>query len=477
MSASATVHDQLDHPVVDGDGHWLEPVPVFLDFLRDEAGAGAVDAYRTLIENNQLWYAASPEERLRARMPRPGGWVEPGNTRDRATAMLPGLLHERLPELGIDFALVYPTLGIMLSFLPDDDIRRGALRALNRMTAELFAPWSDRLTPVATIDVTTPSTASEETEFAVTELGFRAIVIMNGVIRPVEADPSRSFVDFLGLDSAYDYDPFWAMCQEMGVAVTDHGSGIRAPDRLSVTNFVHNHLGHFAMTKHASCRGLFMGGVTRRFPSLNFAFLEGGVGWARNLLLDLVGHWEKRNVAAMEANLKPTNVDLGELERLFDTYGSPAMKGRFDEVTANFSCIAPFMDPEGLTNRELDWLDEFGALDVATAEELVDLFERPFYFGCEADDPMTLLAFDDRLGPELKPVFGSDVSHFDVPDMSGVLDEAWELVDHGLIDRDAFRKFTFTNVVQLHGGMNPGFFDGTVVEAAAKQELAEAAKT
>src|ERR1700683_2736065 len=34
---------------------------------------------------------------------------------------------------------------------------------------------------------------------------------------------------------------------------------------------------------------------TRRFPSLKFAFLEGGVGWGCSLYNDLIGHWAKRN--------------------------------------------------------------------------------------------------------------------------------------------------------------------------------------
>ena len=43
-----------------------------------------------------------------------------------------------------------------------------------------------------------------------------------------------------------------------------------------------------------------------------------------------------------------------------------------------------------------------------------------------------------------------------------------------LINEDNFREFTFTNVVELHAGMNPDFFKGTLVEAAAKQELKRA---
>ena len=45
--------------------------------------------------------------------------------------------------------------------------------------------------------------------------------------------------------------------------------------------------------------------MTRRFPDLNFAFLEGGVAWAAALYADLIGHWEKRNLAALRRHLDP----------------------------------------------------------------------------------------------------------------------------------------------------------------------------
>ena len=44
-SKSAAVRAQLDHPVIDGDGHWLEPVPIFLDYLRQAAGPSMVDSF------------------------------------------------------------------------------------------------------------------------------------------------------------------------------------------------------------------------------------------------------------------------------------------------------------------------------------------------------------------------------------------------------------------------------------------------
>ena len=41
------------------------------------------------------------------------------------------------------------------------------------------------------------------------------------------------------------------------------------------------------------------------------------------------------------------------------------------------------------------------------------------------------------------------------------------------MDDAAFRDFTFANAVRLHGGMNPDFFTGTVVEKQAAELLAE----
>jgi hypothetical protein len=85
------------------------------------------------------------------------------------------------------------------------------------------------------------------------------------------------------------------------------------------------------------------------------------------------------------------------------------------------------------------------------------------------------MAFNTSFNPfgaELKAMMGSDVAHWDVPDMTEVLEEAWEMVDHGWIDEDAFKKFTFTNPARFYTDTNPTFFKGTVVETAVDQLLA-----
>ncbi len=68
-------------------------------------------------------------------------------------------------------------------------------------------------------------------------------------------------------------------------------------------------------------------------------------------------------------------------------------------------------------------------------------------------------------------MFGSDIGHFDVKEMAGVLPEAYELVEEGKIDHDAFRRFVFENPVRFWGEVNPDFFAGTTVAAEAKKLL------
>ncbi|HWN53796.1 MAG TPA: amidohydrolase, partial [Methylomirabilota bacterium] len=183
-SKSAAVHRRLDHPVIDGDGHWLEPIPIFLDYLRDVGGASAVEKFMKKAKDTS-WYEMTLAERMDKRPHRPTWWGEPGNTLDRATAMVPSLFHERLDDFGIDFALVYTSLGLFFVSNPDEELRRSVARAVNRMNAEMFRPYARRMTPAAVVPVHTPQEAIEEATYAVRELGLKVIMIANHVRRPV----------------------------------------------------------------------------------------------------------------------------------------------------------------------------------------------------------------------------------------------------------------------------------------------------
>ena len=134
----AEIRAELGHPVIDGDGHWLEPIPVFLEYLRDVGGAQAVDEVRALWRRNDEWYRSDWQERHHKRLRRAIWWGVTANTRDKATALLPALLNERLPELGIDFAIIYPSFGLTINSIQPDELHGHASRAYNRMTADMF---------------------------------------------------------------------------------------------------------------------------------------------------------------------------------------------------------------------------------------------------------------------------------------------------------------------------------------------------
>ena len=97
-----------------------------------------------------------------------------------------------------------------------------------------------------------------------------------------------------------------------------------------------------------------------------------------------------------------------------------------------------------------------------------------FYFGCEADDPINAMAFDAKKLPfeaRLNAIFSSDMGHWDVPDMTEITEEAYEMVEHGLISEADFSDFVFANPAHLWAGMNPDFFKGTRVEGAVRELL------
>jgi hypothetical protein len=139
---------------------------------------------------------------------------------------------------------------------------------------------------------------------------------------------------------------------------------------------------------------------TRRFPELNLAFREGGVGWE-----------------AIE-NTGPHRLDHAAVLASVERYGTPAV-------------VEAVRRGEGLDDRRAN-----------------------------------------PTGARLHALFSLDIGHFDVPDMTEVVPDAGELVEHGRLTGDDFRDFTFANAVRFRGEVNPDFVKGTVDEKQAAEGLA-----
>lgn len=221
-----------------------------------------------------------------------------------------------------------------------------------------------------------------------------------------------------------------------------------------------NHMGHFAAAGEVFYKSLLLGGVTRRFLDLRVALLEGGVANACRLYADVIARWEKRGAPNLP-QLDPANLDRD----LFEEWGDDRTRSKFDVLEYEL----------GLRDVEDGIKDNFDAMGIERAEDFYDRFVPHFYFGYEADDPVTAWAFNDRINPfgaKIRAIMSTDLGHWDVSDMREAVAEAYEPVEAGTISPDDFRDFAFTNQVTLYGSTNSEFFDATLVADTAAEVLA-----
>jgi len=467
-SKSAAVKKRLDHPVIDADAHVLECEWAIMDHIRDIGGPEIAAKFE---KTGRPGY--TPKHRSMF-------WAAPSGkyTIDRATCMLPKLYAERLEDAGIDFSIIYTTYGISANQVRDDEMRQVLARSLNTLYAEMFDDVKDRMTPAAIIPTWTPKEAIDELEYAVNTLGLKTFTlageVRDAVPEVAAADPALGALTqritsiCMEPRDGNDYDPLWQKCMDLRVLPAGHAGSQKSQRRQSPNCYAFNRLGTFSIGNEFFARSLFFSGVLRRFPRLNFAFLEGGVAWASQLYNDLMEIYEKRNIEWIYEHQDPSKLDVELMEEMFERYG------HMPYMTAE-----KWRDCQELPQSqkvETRPMNDFEASGVASREDIRDQFVPNFYYGAEADDRMTALAFDTKLnhfGVKLKAVFSSDIGHWDVPDMSGVLHEAWEMVENETINEDDFKEFVFTNTAEMHAQMNPDFFKGTVVEDAVAKVMAE----
>ena len=121
------------------------------------------------------------------------------------------------------------------------------------------------------------------------------------------------------------------------------------------------------------------------------------------------------------------------------------------------------------------FLDEWEACGIESKQDIHERFVPSFFFGCEADDVGVAWAMNAKMNPmgaKLQAMFSSDLGHWDVEDMTGILPEAYELVEDELVSVNDFRDFVFGNPVRFYTRTNPSFFDGTAVESQVRELLA-----
>lgn len=499
-SPSAAIKAQLDYPVIDTDVHTNDYSPAVDDYVATYAGPHLVDELRKAtaeridrgnVGNGKNWYDQTPEERHYYRTFRSPWWARvTKNTLDVATYHLPELLYERQAEQGSDYSVLFPN-NVLAPLGVKDKESRGALqRALNHYHADLYRKYSDRLTPVAGIPLNTPEEGIAELEYAVNTLGLKAINIAGSVRRPIRALADKypakdfpelskyiSYQDFYGIDSEYDYDPFWAKVVELGVPVLTHYGSQGWVGRNSTSLYMFNHIGHFADGSEAFAKALFFGGVTRRFPKLRVGLLEGGADWGARVYIHLVDRWHKRSLQGLE-HYDPAATDRAELTALFREYGAELTKGRSIEGEDLIRDTLGSRYVNGSRQPTVEERDDFRAAGIQSVEDIKTRWVDSFFFGSESDDRTVAHAFNDKanpLGVKVNAIYSSDVGHWDVPDLTEVLAESWQLVNEGVITEQDFKAWVFDNPYKLYTEANASFFKGTAIEEKLKLKSARAA--
>ena len=299
-----------DALIIDGDGHLMEP-PDLWSSRMDAAKWG--DWIPHWSDDDQALYIGGG-----ARIGGPGmneqvaaingvtveelfeSYARTSSSVDQAGGHDPHARIKAMDGDGFDAAVVYPTKA--LQFGPCDPIEaihnvdfvNDCLRAYNDWASEYCKAYPDRLFGIATVPMQDVDLAVAEAERAINKLGLRGIAI-----RPSAYQFSGSGDDLPF--SNHVYDPFWAACQDLDVAVGLHPIAhvdtpgacrkfglLRDHASLNMTNSaVDNDHGGSALGQAignpvdmiVSMGRLIMGGVCERFPRLRFIFLEAGGGW------------------------------------------------------------------------------------------------------------------------------------------------------------------------------------------------------
>ncbi len=251
---------------------------------------------------------------------------------------------------------------------------------------------------MAGIPLHSPQEGIEELEFAVKTLGLKVINIAGGVRArssaiaekyPAAEHPEIAkqvgYIDFYGIDSEYNYDPFWAKVVELGASAHTHYGSQGWTGRQSISNYMNNHIGHFADGSQAFAKALFFGGVTAALPGAARGLLEGGADWGSHVYTHLVDRWEKRN------RRRCSNYDPRRGRHRAAGLAVPALRRRLvkgrDARQGHAAARQPgHLGAAAQPRAERDAIDDFAAAGIEKVEDIRDRWVNNFYFGPEADD-------------------------------------------------------------------------------------------
>ena len=261
---------RVNYPIVDGDGHVIEPRKMWTEWLdpryRGEKGLeyrkdpdGTTKLY---IEGNLFPYG------------RKQGVANSEADKERfanaiADRFGPDSHVQDMDREGVSVAFLYPTVGLGHWCVQDPGLASNWAEVYNTWLAERCQAYPDRLMGVALIPRQDPEGMVRELERAVGNLGLKGAMIFPNVINGRRLDDPV-------------YEPFYAEIERAHIPLSIHIGGF-VKDRTISTDRFHDwfnlHVAGHPLEMMLGCLALITGGVLDRHPNLKIAFLESGTGW------------------------------------------------------------------------------------------------------------------------------------------------------------------------------------------------------
>ncbi len=188
-----------------------------------------------------------------------------------------------MDQQGIDAAVLYPSMGLFVPYLPELDgaAAAAACAAYNDWIAEYCAAAPQRLAAIGVVPQRDPTLAAAAARHA-TELGLVGVLV-----RPNHV--GEHYLDH------HSYDALFGVLAEAGLVLGVHEAlGVRAPTigRDRFEGFAARHACSHPLEQMAAAAAILLGGVCERHPLLRVAFLESGTGWLPYWLARLDEHRE-----------------------------------------------------------------------------------------------------------------------------------------------------------------------------------------
>jgi predicted TIM-barrel fold metal-dependent hydrolase len=253
------------YKIIDADSHVIEPPAMWGQYLEPKFREFAPSADMK-IKGEPISQKISPQVQAEGNkqmmQAHPHAYLNRYNPESHVQAMV---------QMGIDVAFIYPNYGLWL-FAIDSlpaEVMGAFVRAYNTWLYEEFCSYDPaRLKGVGAVNQHDPEDMVKELHRSA-NLGWKAVFLRpNPVKGRILSDPA--------------YEPFWAACEDLDMAVGIHeGHWSRLPttgaDRFN-TRFALHACSH-PMEQMMALLALIEGGVLERHPQLRIGFLESGCGW------------------------------------------------------------------------------------------------------------------------------------------------------------------------------------------------------